>query len=239
MARIAISGSSNLGKSTVIKDFLKLWPKYTSPKKTYRDILKEKGLGHSKESSEETQQIILDCMVAEEKKYLKRDYVIHDRCSLDNLVYSLWLFDKGKVSKECIDRSLAMVRESLRFIDIVFFIPMTRLNPILKTNDNKALRDTDPVYREEIDHLFKAMCAEWLKPISPFFARDDRPAIIEIFGTPRERIEIIKLYLDNDGDQIGSNQIIDPNEIEKISREMGLPPGTDIVKAIRGQKIKK
>ena len=37
--RIAISGSANLGKSTLIKDFLEEWPTYGFEVKTYREGL--------------------------------------------------------------------------------------------------------------------------------------------------------------------------------------------------------
>ena len=36
--RIAISGTACQGKSTLVKDFLDLWPSYSTPEKTYRDI---------------------------------------------------------------------------------------------------------------------------------------------------------------------------------------------------------
>ena len=41
--RICISGTGCQGKSTLIDAFLERWPSYTTPKKTYRDlIVKEK-----------------------------------------------------------------------------------------------------------------------------------------------------------------------------------------------------
>ena len=45
--RIAISGTANTGKSTFVKDFIKKWPSYSTPKTTYRDIMKDVGDEHS------------------------------------------------------------------------------------------------------------------------------------------------------------------------------------------------
>ena len=56
--RIAISGTANVGKTTLIKDFLKEWPDYTTPESTYRDLLPEEG--HSKDTTKETQEKILN-----------------------------------------------------------------------------------------------------------------------------------------------------------------------------------
>jgi hypothetical protein len=40
---------------------------------------------------------------------------------------------------------------------------------------------------------------------TPFFPADDCPGIIEIFGKPEERIQMIKWYLDAEGDLIGGD----------------------------------
>ncbi|NDB80742.1 hypothetical protein EB155_12855, partial [archaeon] len=87
--RIAISGTACQGKSTLIKDFLEKWPQYTSPEKTYRDIITEKGLKHSSITNQETQWEILNFMIDELQKYSKEDKVIFDRCPLDNIIYSI------------------------------------------------------------------------------------------------------------------------------------------------------
>ena len=93
--RIAISGTANTGKSTLIQHFLSTWSQYKTPSKSYRDILKENKLKHSTKSTVKTQFSILDFMVNQLKTYTKDDKVIYDRCPLDNLVYSLWCNEKG------------------------------------------------------------------------------------------------------------------------------------------------
>ena len=40
--RIAFSGTGNSGKSTLLKSFLYTWKNYSTPEKTYRDVIKEK-----------------------------------------------------------------------------------------------------------------------------------------------------------------------------------------------------
>ena len=46
--RIGISGSINVGKTTLVNDFLRAWPNYKTPESSYRDILKSKNYPHSK-----------------------------------------------------------------------------------------------------------------------------------------------------------------------------------------------
>jgi nicotinamide riboside kinase len=217
--RIAISGTACQGKSTLIKDFLEQWPNYTTLDKSYRDVITEQGLDHSSSTNKDTQWAILNFMIDEFQKTDKDKNIIFDRCPLDNIVYSIWAEAKKEsdVDEEFIKKCMPLVRESLRFIDIIFFTPITKVAQVeLEEGD---LRDTDKKYIEEIDNIFKAVHRDYMNnQKSTFFVEDDRPAIIEVFGNRKERIELIKLYLDNDGDFIEPGSIISPEEIEEMEK---------------------
>ena len=58
--RISVSGTANVGKSTLIKDFLKEWDMYTTPEKTYREFIQEQNLPHSSSTTKESQWQILN-----------------------------------------------------------------------------------------------------------------------------------------------------------------------------------
>jgi len=202
--KIAITGTHCVGKSTLIKDFLKKWPNYITPEKSYRDFIKEKNIPHSKEGTEESQRLILDALFDQSQEYSKHDNVIFDRCVLDNLAYSSWLNLNEKVSDKFLDESRIMVREALKLIDVVFFIPLTRVSPIELKEDE--LRDNDPTYREEIDNIFKIFVHSYRQGDGRVFAADDAPPIIEIFGKPQERIKMLELYLDEEGKAFGEEK---------------------------------
>jgi len=217
--RIAISGTACQGKSTLIKDFTEKWPNYTTLDKTYRDIITEQGLQHSSSTNKDTQWAILNFMIDELQKTSKGDKIIFDRCPLDNIVYSIWSEAKkdSDIDEEFIKKCMPLVRESLRFIDIIFFTPITKVAPVEIVDDE--LRETKKEYIEEIDNIFKAVHRDYVNnQKSTFFVEDDRPAIIEVFGNRKERIELIKLYLDNDGDFIEPGNIITPEEIEEMEK---------------------
>lgn len=217
--RIAISGTACQGKSTLIKDFLEKWPNYKTLDKSYRDVITDQGLEHSSSTNKDTQWAILNFMIDEFQKTNKDDKIIFDRCPLDNIVYSIWSEAKKEsdVDEEFIKKCMPLVRESLRFVDIIFFTPITKVAPVeLEEGD---LRDTNKKYIEEIDNIFKAVHRDYMNnQKSTFFVEDDRPAIIEVFGNRKERIELIKLYLDNDGDFIEPGNIITPEEIEEMEK---------------------
>ena len=110
--RLAISGTAHSGKTTLLKSFLHTWRNYESPSTSYRDILKEKELDHSKGTTPETQTVILDHLVDTVQGYKVEDNVIYDRCPLDALVYTLWAHEKGieGFDKEFVTNQIAMCR---------------------------------------------------------------------------------------------------------------------------------
>lgn len=218
--RIAISGAQGLGKSTLIKDFLVNYPMYSTPDQSYRDIIKDKELKHSREADEETQRIIFNHLVTNQKKYGRKDNVIFDRCPLDNIAYSLWLHAKGLVSKEFIDECLPILQESISTLDVIFYIPLSKFNRKTKEIEDDGMRDTDATYQKEMDNIFQALVQEWNKPDSKFIPKENRAPVIEIFGDRVQRIKMIQLYIDDQGDAIGEQGIMTESELREMEKLM-------------------
>jgi len=202
--KIAISGTACVGKTTYIKDFLNNWPMFETPKDSYRNVLKEKNLPHSSLGTEESQKIILNYLVDQAIEASKKEHVILDRCVFDNFVYTSWLYLNGKVSEKFLEESRTLTRETLKLYDVIFFIPLTKVAPVKLVEDD--LREVDPVYREEIDNIFKAYMGSYLKSDGKVFPSEDCPAVIEIFGNPQERIKLTELYINPEGKPFGEDQ---------------------------------
>ena len=94
--RIAFSGTANSGKTTLLKSFLYTWSNFSTPEKTYRDMLVEKELDHSSSTTTETQSEVMNFMVDQLFENSKDDCVVYDRCPLDSVAYTLWSNDKNK-----------------------------------------------------------------------------------------------------------------------------------------------
>jgi GTPase SAR1 family protein len=202
--KIAVIGTQNTGKTTYINDFLKKWSMYKTPDKSYRDLIKNKNLPHSKEGTEESQTEILNCLVDQAIEFSKDENIILDRCVLDVLAYSTWLCLNNKVSDKFLDQQRIIVRETLKLYDILFFIPLTKAVKIEIEDNGK--REIDPIYREEIDNIFKVFQESYHKGDGRVFPKDDTPAIIEIFGNPQERIKLTEFYLKEDGKCYGEGE---------------------------------
>lgn len=214
--RIAVSGTACIGKSTFINDFKKEWPMYKSPEKTYRDIIREQNLNINQLGDEESQRIILDSLI-ESTQTAKGDYQIFDRCTWDNLVYTIYLYSQGRVSDSFVKDTITLVRESLVYYDIIFFLPICKQSPVKVVPSEQ--RDTDLGFRESIDIIFKSLMDAYQKNSNVYYPfKEDKgsPAFIEVFGTPQERIQLCKLYINEKGNIFGDDDSLIADEINNM-----------------------
>ena len=195
--KVAIMGPQCNGKSTLIKEFLKKWPMYKEAKSTYRNLLKTGKVTGNQEGTEESQKAILNAIIDDTQKAIAKgdDFLVFDRCVIDNIAYSLWLNENGKVSDEFIMDTKRIAFEAIRVFDIIFYLP---LREEIKITPRKG-RDIDPVYRQEIDNIFRAIVGTYEKSAGIFFPKEDCPAVITLEGPPDLRIEQIPLYIKPSG----------------------------------------
>lgn len=192
--RIAIIGSQNSGKSHLIGEFIQKWPMYKTPEKTYRDIIRSRNIKINKEGDETSQKAILNALI-DEVQQAQGDFLVFDRCVVDNIAYTLWLNAHDKVSDKFVMDSKFLALQTLKLFDILFYIPL-REEIKIEEKDN---RDTDPEFRKEIDNIFKALVLSYEKGTGAFFPTEDCPAVITLDGPPDIRCEQIRLYLKDNG----------------------------------------
>ena len=215
--RISFSGAANTGKTTLIKNFLSVWPQYTTPEKTYRSLLEEEKLSHSSATTKDTQWKILNFMVDQLQTFNKKTKVVIDRCPLDNLVYTLWAFEKGieGFDKEFVDKCISITKESMRHLDIIFLLEN---DGSIKIEDD-GTRDTDPSFISETDNIFKALFAQYEQNYDAdiFFPKDDSPGVIVLPTNPQRRIDIISEYIDTSGELYGDeHSLFNPEKLDEL-----------------------
>ena len=221
--RIAIAGCANTGKTTLHKAFKNRWPMYTSPTKTYRDIITENNLNHSSKTNEETQLVILNWMMEEQAKYPKGSYVVYDRCPWDNLAYTLQGNSNGLISDDITAATISFVKESMKDLDIIFWI---KRNKAIKVVDDK-LRDTDEGFITQTEQVFEQLFDQYMEnlEVDVFYPKEDCPAIIcidEHFSTVDDRLMFIGEFLDYKGDLIETEtSILDPSNVELLEEIIG------------------
>jgi len=209
--RIAISGTT--GKTEVVENFVKKWDKYKHIKYEYPE---EVDLNNY---SKKSQWAIVNEMCDKIQSTRSGDNVIFDSCPLDYMVHTLRAFDKenNDVNDKFVNKSIPLVRESLKIFDIIFFIPMTNapsnmLKEISFEMNIKIDKKEEDIKLLELDNLYKALQNDYFtNDYSKFFVKDDKAPLIEIFGDITMKMAMIQQYIDDDGDAIGETSIIDPN----------------------------
>lgn len=201
--RIALIGAHNTGKSTLIEDFIKLWPMYKKPEKTYRDIIKEQNLNINKQGDKVSQKAILNALVDEIQlaSVSENKHIIFDRCTVDNIAYSLWHYAKETpgFSVEFIIDCKAIAALSLKYLDVIFYLPARQEIPITAREG----READPIFREEIDNIFDSLVESYEKNTGAFFPSEDCPAVIRLEGPPDMWIPQMRLYIKDNGNGYG------------------------------------
>jgi hypothetical protein len=176
---------------------------YTTPEISYRDIIRERGLSINTETTPETQTIIMDslCDVAMSID----DYTIVDRTPYDALVYSLYAYENDTVGfdKEFIEQQAILAREASKAYDIIFIFLINKYNQVEIVADN--IRDTDPTFRNDIDDIFTLIMGMYEGHEGPFFDWNDCPSVIEMNGTPEQRMVLAGMYVGPDGNLLSDD----------------------------------
>jgi len=213
--RIAFIGPQNSGKSTLIENFLKKWPMYKRPEKTYRNIIKEKKLPTNKQATKESQKEILNALVDEvqQASATEEKYLVFDRCSVDNIAYTLWHYAKETpgFDTEFVIDSKTIAAIALKYIDVIFYVPSRKEIPI----EEKENRETDEIFREEMDNIFDSLVESYEKNTGAFFPLEDCPAVIRLDGPPDMRLPQLELYIKPNGNGYDENDgsLIDVTKI--------------------------
>ena len=219
--RIAISGTSNTGKTTLINSFLQKWTTYDTPETTYRDVIVEENLEHSSKTSTKTQDKIVEFMLGQVKDKSKtvEDKIIYDRCPLDALAYSMWCNGKGYegFDTDYIQNQINEVKESMRYIDLIFLCRFDESIPVV----DDGMRDTDIDHIKEVDNIFEALYQQYFNNVHAdvFFPKDDSPGIIKLPSDHQKRISLISEYVTEDGGMYGEeHSILNPENISELEQ---------------------
>lgn len=173
--RVAVIGTQNTGKSTFIADFIAAHPSYTSPTRTYRDVVRERGLSINQLTGRESQTLIREFLEEQVKTNTLAD-VLFDRTVIDNYVYTKVAEGKGGIDAAFVADSWKRAVDSLAYLDMLFFIPTAA--SISLADD--SLRDTDTAFIDAVNR-------EFIESLLRIRKDSDMPICV-ITGTREERV---------------------------------------------------
>lgn len=144
--KIAITGAQSTGKSTLLQ-YLKKDVDLTGfefIEELTRQIA-AKGININEEGSNFSQ---IFTVTIHAENIIKKHF-ISDRCALDGLVYTRWLYDNELVDKWMLDYAIGVASEVLPRYDIIYYLP-----PEIPIEDD-GVRSADVKFRDEIVKLFE------------------------------------------------------------------------------------
>jgi len=172
--KIAITGAQSTGKSTLL-NFLKKdddLKGFEFIEELTRQIA-AKGININEEGSNFS-QIFTVTIHAEN---IVKKHFISDRCALDGLVYTKWLYDNKKVDKWMLDYAEGVAKEVLPRYDYIFYLPAEI--PI----EDDGVRSSNVEFRDQILDIFK------------YYIQELDIKIVNLSGTVVERAKQFKRKL--------------------------------------------
>ncbi len=186
--RIAISGTHCMGKTTLIHDFLKTHSEHTHEVEPYYQLQEKHGIEFFEELAFEDLLDQFDFSLERLLLYSTPANVIFARCHIGFIAYSLYFLHHEEISlyDSSLPEKFSEIKTAFENLDIIVFLPMTREHPI------NCPASEDQHYRKSVDKYLKQIYREELFDLFPSY---DHPQVIEIWGSPQERIKKLEMYL--------------------------------------------
>lgn len=175
--RISFTGPGCSGKSTLLKQCQDYYgDRFDYVEEVTRPALRD-GLKINEDGDSKTQLYILEQHVRNNDL----SNVIMDRCIIDGLVYTTWLYSQGKVSQTVQETYERVFSELIGNLDIVFYT-----KPVPFVDDGQ--RSTNPKFISDIEKIFE-------DTIHKLQSTDNSPDIVVLDSEYESRFNNIKLQI--------------------------------------------
>ena len=172
---VSFTGAQSTGKTTLLNQ-MRNWEclkDYTFIDEITRNI-KKKGMSINEKGNDDTQTAIMHAHIENLKK---GNNLVLDRCSLDGVVYTHYLYLHGKVSKDTFDYARQVFFGTCLMYDKIFY-----LKPEFDIVED-GVRSNSVQFRDEIASIFERYIADFnLRKYN----------VVELTGSVEERLEVVK-----------------------------------------------
>ena len=172
---ISFTGAQSTGKTTLLNE-LKKWKEfedYVFIDEITRNVSKL-GMNINEKGDDATQTAIMNAHIENLKK---GDNLILDRCSLDGVVYTHYLYSHGRVSRDTFDYARQIFTETCLKYDKIFY-----LKPEFDIV-NDGVRSSSVQFRDEIADIFERYITEF---------NLGKWNVAELSGSVEDRLKAIK-----------------------------------------------
>lgn len=200
--KIAFCGVPTVGKTDLINEVVKIWPSYIKSVDKDSELYSVESRFDIGKLDKIMDEFVNSAMFVEGKKN-----IVHDGCIIDALAHIYMFFGMHpEANTEILAKYHGLIYAAIQYYDVIFYIPYR----------TKFKRDLEKITKEEflyltkLDEFYAAIFDEWKKTNKSMFPFDSKlgcPPIIEVFGTTLEdQVQILKLYIDENGDAVPPQQ---------------------------------
>jgi len=171
---VSFTGAQSTGKTTLLNILKDKNKDINFIEEVTRRINREYDLPINESGNSLTQLMIIADHVANLYRKYDSDLVILDRCIIDGLVYSEWLYDNNNISISMIDLAMEVYHSIYKKYDIIFY---TDPKDVELVDDGE--RSINKQFRDDIISSFEYR----IKSINN---------VVVLSGTVEERLETVK-----------------------------------------------
>jgi hypothetical protein len=190
--RIAVTGTHSVGKSTLVADIHAQFSGFVHEEEPYRALRDVYPIKFGKDSTRCCNGIQCFYNICRVQQYRSsEDHVVFDRCPADYIAYSIYTAHHRQTDLDMafVESLVEPVRESLKFLDLLVFVPVSRDHPMSLEDD--GIRPVDKQYRWDVDHQFKRLYRDGLYGL----LSDSGPRLVEVTGSRDARIAQLRPFM--------------------------------------------
>lgn len=184
---ISFTGAQSTGKTTLLNLIRDKNYDFNYVDEVTRRIKREYNLPINESGGDITQSMIMADHIANVYKKGDHDVTVLDRCAVDGVVYTQWLYNNGQVEKATLDHAKLMFEMLIEEYDAIFIT-----SPVDVELVDDGERSTNIEFREDIQSLFDMY-------IGHLMVDNKDKNVFVVAGTVEERMNYIQKVLAKKG----------------------------------------
>ena len=185
--KIAFTGAQSTGKTTLLNLIRDKNYEFNYVDEVTRRIKREYNLPINESGGDITQSMIMADHIANVYRKGDHDVTVLDRCAVDGVVYTQWLYNNGQVKKATLDHAKLMFEMLIEEYDAIFIT-----SPVDVELVDDGERSTNIEFREDIQSLFDMY-------IGHLMVDNKDKNVFVVAGTVEERMNYIQKVLAKKG----------------------------------------
>ena len=184
---ISFTGAQSTGKTTLLNLIRDKNYDFNYVDEVTRRIKREYNLPINEGGGDITQSMIMADHIANVYKKGDHDVTVLDRCAVDGVVYTQWLYNNGQVEKATLDHAKLIFEMLIEEYDAIFIT-----SPVDVELVDDGERSTNIEFREDIQSLFDMY-------IGHLMVDNKDENVFVVAGTVEERMNYIQKVLAKKG----------------------------------------